>query len=118
MSSGTCKCWYGSDNFYVVFVLDNGDAGCSTSTIDDELLSNINLLRNPVLESLELQVQESINKPVQIRITDLNGKTHFVKNYESIQSNLKFDVSTYHQGTYILQFLSEEGIASYKFIKI
>jgi len=111
-------CWWGSDNFYNVLLLGNGDQGCTSSTIDKDVLKNVLLLQNPVSERVQLQVQQPINKAMQINISDMNGKLYTSQSYQNLQNNLDFDVANYPQGTYLLQILSEDGIASYKFIKM
>jgi len=111
-------CWYASDNFYQVVVLDNGDDGCLSATIDSEIINTIQILQNPVEDILTLQVQNSLNKKIELRILDINGKVHLSKSLETILSNININVSAIAQGSYFLQLASGDGIASYKFIKM
>ncbi len=111
-------CWWGSDNFYEVVVLDVNDPGCISSTIDSELASNIRILENPVLNRLEVQISQDISKSVQLSIFDMNGKMQASKSLNKLEGNLEFDVASFPQGSYVLQIVSDDGIASYKFMKM
>ncbi len=114
---GESLCWYGSDNFYDVQVLENGDDACISSIKDQEILSNVRILQNPVHESLTLKIKENINKNIKFSIYDLNGSLLLERETDKLLNDVTFDVSSFGQGIYFLQLQSADGIASFKFIK-
>lgn len=89
-----------------------------SSVSNAEVLNSIALTHNPVYENLSIAIQEPINIPVDLFITDMHGKTYVRKSYQSLQSNLEFDISDMPSGSYNLQVRSREGISTLKFIKI
>lgn len=86
-------------------------------TLDQEILSSIKILQNPVNERLRVSVSEEIKKSIVVSIVDLNGRIHLKKTLDALH-DFDLDVSNYSKGSYFLQFLSKEGIATLKFIKM
>lgn len=102
------------------FVVDNVEFiyGEPSSIDNQEILSNVSILENPAQENLSITLGEPINIPVDLLITDLTGKSYLSKSFNSIQSNLEFNISDLPSGSYNLQLRSREGISTLKFIKI
>ena len=68
---------------------------------------NVSLAPNPASDKINfMYFNNSINTSVQISILDVTGRLldKNVRNILSGQNNLLFDVSTYTQGTYFLQY--------------
>jgi len=79
----------------------------------EEILFNI--YPNPVENILSYQIEQNYNKPIDIRIIDLNGRIsksqHSNSNYGTI------DVSSLSQGLYIFEIIDQNKIYRKKFNK-
>ena len=89
-----------------------------SSVNNQELLSGVSILENPAQENLSIAIEEPINIPIDVLITDVTGKIYLSRSFNSIQSSLEFNVSDFPSGSYNLQLRTRDGITTLKFIKI
>lgn len=110
-------CFYASDNFYELRVLDLGEDGCLTYTEDPEVLSSLQIIQNPVSEVLDIRVAIELNKELELSIIDMNGRSLLKYDYNGINGDISIDVSSFASGVYFLHANSPDGSANFKFVK-
>jgi len=106
-----------SDSTY--YLVDNIELIYNNIATEDlELRNAVSLLQNPIYDNLNVLIQQRIEKAVTVNIVDMSGRTLQRETYQNLNDHLEYDLSAYPSGTYVLQLVSEDGVASYKFIKM
>jgi len=94
--------------------------GNLVSTEDDLPTENlISVYPNPTVEEINLDISllEMTDKAT-IAIYDITGQMILTRNYDNIQrEKITLNVSDFSTGTYFVQYMSEEGSRSLKFVK-
>jgi hypothetical protein len=74
---------------------------------------------NPVRAILNIQVSGATDSKVNIRITDINGKTLYYSLASTVGQTLQVNMSRYASATYLLYIYSSDGklIDTFKIIK-
>jgi hypothetical protein len=108
---------------------DSGDNGTASVNAEfSELTSGVNELAssvemsispNPAREEVVLSLSSKASKNVQVRITDIGGKTVLIDNrvIQVGENNLKLDMSHLIQGAYMIQVIENQNIISKKIFK-
>lgn len=106
---------------YTVTVTDNN--GCSsTATVNVQILdcsgientpglANLKIYPNPAHDYIQLEMNESLNEPANIRIFSSDGKAIIAQTWNN-GNIIRIDVSNLSTGTYILQINSGTSMIS------
>ncbi|MCA6079006.1 T9SS type A sorting domain-containing protein [Fulvivirga sedimenti] len=100
-------------------ILDFGEANpqwCSGNPVasaGEDISSGLRVFPNPA--ERQLSVEHPFIGEVMVRIVDMNGRMMYEE--RSSQSQLRFDISLFPAGTYILLMTHQNEIISRKFIK-
>jgi len=84
-------------------------------SIEDETLRSFNIIENPVNQNLNINLAGNISEG-KITIYDLLGKRIITKKINN-SSNLSVNVSSLHNGLYLITIESENSIQTKRFIK-
>ena len=78
----------------------------------------VEVLPNPADQKINLSFELVENQQnIEVRIYDLNGRLLLDQPYENMQNGmLEYDVSQYASGTYFLQFVTDQGVRTKRFI--
>jgi hypothetical protein len=108
----------------------SGDNGTASVNVEfAELTSNVNELANavemvvypnPTTEGVSLQIVSKKSQLLQVRISDISGKTIVAENW-SLQvgdNNRKLNVANLPKGAYMVQLVDNQDIVSKKIIKL
>ena len=92
-----------------------------TSSVNELALSvDMAVSPNPTTEGVVLSLSSKMAKKIQVRITDISGKTVLTEN-RAIQvgeNTVKLDVSNFSKGVYMLQVIENQNLISKKLLKI
>ena len=89
------------------------EMSCSPLSIDKkELPENLTLFPNPVVDILNISIDQITN----INVVDASGKSFFYNDYETL-SQVEFSVKDLDAGIYFLNVTTTNGIATSKFVK-
>ena len=107
-----------------------GDNGTSSVNVEiAELTSGVNELANsvqmivspnPTTEGVVLSLSSKSSKNIQVRISDINGKTVLVENrpIQVGENTVKLDLSNLIQGAYMIQVIENQNIIAKKIFKL
>ena len=106
---------------------DNGTASINAEF--SELTSNVNELAttvdmlispNPITEGIVLSLISKASKNVQVRITDISGRTVLSDNraLQAGENTVKLDLSHLVKGAYMIQVVENQNIISKKIVKL
>jgi len=104
-------------NKFVFKIIDSGSLSSESFTIDH--LNPLIIYPNPFKDSITLQNTTGTTNDCNVKIYDLNGAAVFNKTYSSIEANqdIKIDLKTLPQGTYLVQLKNGQEITTRKIIK-
>ncbi len=109
---------------------DAGDNGTASVNAEfTELTSSVNELAtsvemavspNPITEGVILSLSSKVGKNVQVRITDISGKTVLTDNraIQAGENAVKLDVSHLVKGAYMIQVIENQNVISKKIVKL
>ena len=91
-----------------------------TDNIPETLPPSYNLLLSPNPTNLFLNIEvdfPKVQNDAIIKIFDVNGSLLTQQSYKNIKyENIKFDLSKFAAGTYFLQFVSDAGVRTERFV--
>jgi len=95
------------------------EAGMS-ATNDLERSLGFSVFPNPAQEALNLQINSLISGPVDLRITDVSGKTIHRERFDLFEGEFtkRVDISDLNNGLYLLFLSNESGVATETIVKI
>jgi len=111
-------CWYPSQNFYLITVLENGDPGCISSTQDETILAAVQMQQNPVSDALVLSFSNDWSETATITVMNVSGQQMDVQKFENTPNQVTFDTESYPKGSYFVSIQSANKQATLKFVKI
>jgi thiol-disulfide isomerase/thioredoxin len=89
------------------------EMSCSSASIDQsELSANLTLFPNPVVDVLNIAIDQITN----INVVDASGKSVFNADYETLDQ-VEFSVKDLEAGIYFLNVTTVNGIATSRFVK-
>jgi hypothetical protein len=104
-------------NKFVFKIIDSGSLSSESFTIDN--LNPLIIYPNPFQESITLQNTTGTTNDCNVKIYAINGTAVFNKTYRGIEANqnIKIDLKTLPQGTYLVQLKKGQEITTRKIIK-
>ncbi len=108
----------------------SGDNGTASVKIDfAEMTSSVNDLAaqiqmsvspNPTTEGVILSLSSKVSKKVQMRITDVSGRTVISENWQiqAGENSKRWDISQLAKGAYMIQIIENQDVISKKIIKL
>jgi ELWxxDGT repeat protein len=100
-------------------VQENSEDAAIAATAPDG--TNYSLYPNPAKDQLNIRLNKNISTAkISLLITDLNGTQVYAQEISGSQISTSFsiDISKLQQGAYILQLITDKGVASSRFVKI
>ena len=107
----------------------SGDNGTASVKIDfAEMTSSVNELAaqiqmsvspNPTTEGVVLSLSSKVSKKVQVRMTDVSGRTVISENWQiqAGENSKRWDISHLAKGAYMIQIVENQDVISKKIIK-
>lgn len=96
----------------------------TTGIINEQPITSLRAYPNPFLSNTLIEFESNESSPVQIHITDLNGRTVYQQNMLTVygKNALLWDATSQngeslHAGMYLLQLISQRGTSNFKLIK-
>ena len=104
-------------NKFVFKIIENGSLSSESFTIDN--LNPLIIYPNPFTDSITLQNTTGLTTDCNVKIYALNGTAVFNKTYSCTEANqdIKIDLKTLPQGTYLVQLKNGQEITTRKIIK-
>ena len=104
-------------NKFVFKLIDNGSLSSESFIIDN--LNALIIYPNPFKDSITLQNTTGTNNDCNVKIYNINGAAVFNKTYSGVEANqnIKIDLKTVPQGTYLVQLKKGQKITTRKIIK-
>ena len=104
-------------NKFVFKIIDSGSLSSESFTIDN--LNPLIIYPNPFSDSITLQNRTGLTTDCNVTIYALNGTAVFNKTYSCTEANqdIKIDLKTLPQGTYLVQLKKDQEITTRKIIK-
>ncbi len=104
-------------NKFVFKIIDSGSLSSESFTIDN--LNPLIIYPNPFSDSITLQNRTGLTNDCNVKIYALNGTAVFNKTYSGTEANqnIKIDLKTLPQGTYLVQLKKDQEITTRKIIK-
>jgi hypothetical protein len=117
--------YYTQLDFGDTIIYQPNDADIFVAKLYDPLLSvfekqkatiSVNLFPNPAWSSIHAESASFLNKELNINITDVSGKTVYEMVKYVDDSSIEIDVSTFNNGLYLLQFVSDNFSATQRLV--
>lgn len=104
-------------NKFVFKIIENGSLSSESFTIDNT--NPLIIYPNPFKDSITLQNTTGLTNDCNVKIYAINGTAVFNKTYNSTELNqdIKIDLKTLPQGTYLVQLKNGQEITTRKIIK-
>jgi hypothetical protein len=105
-------------NYYRIKIVEN-EGSHTYSTVKKVQFGKSPFIRfypNPATSVVQLQLNEIPAEGAMIQIVDVSGKT--VYQTPVLQSNMQLNVTSLLPGTYVLRYINNGNVQSFKFIKI
>lgn len=104
-------------NKFVFKLIDNGSLSSESFTINH--LNPLIIYPNPFKDSISVQNTTGTTNDCNVKIYAINGATVFNKTYSGFEANqnIKINLKTLPQGTYIIQLKKGQEITTRKIIK-
>jgi Secretion system C-terminal sorting domain len=104
-------------NKFVFKIIDSGNLSSESFTIDP--LNPLIIYPNPFTDTITLQNTIGISTDCNVKIYTMNGAVVFNKQYSGFEANqnIKIDLKTLPQGTYLVQLKKGQEITTRKIIK-
>lgn len=115
---GGLRCYQEAGKAFFKLVDYPCDSLLSTSTIDKNENNKIQLYPNPSLSAITIDLDETLDTPFSIEVSDMLGKRIFYKKYAS-EKTVRIDISPWQSGFYTLFYKDENERKGVKrFVKL
>lgn len=103
--------WSNSEafNFNVAYVLRAVFANATLVSIEDELRDDVSIYPVPAQNYVNVAVTSGLHSDLNVRVTDLQGRTLVTEVIPSSQDMLRLDVANFSKGIYFVEVTGENG---------